>query len=249
MNRNDYISALDHEGELFMAAIDAAGPDAPVPTCPEWTVRDLVHHQGEVHRWAETVVRDAITKPSAIPDDFLGELPADADLTHWFQAGLIRLRNTLSNADPDLQCFTFLADAPPAAMFWARRQTFETGIHRADAESALGRPSPFAPAIAADGVDELLTGFLPRQNSTLRSEQPRTLQVVAADAPGVWHVTISTEPPRTVRGTLDADCTITAPASDLLLALWNRGEPDRVSITGDSSVVALFGDQVQIRWS
>ncbi len=249
MDRDDYISALDHEGDLFTAAIDAAGPDAPLPTCPEWTIRDLVHHQGEVHRWAETVVRGAIAKPSAIPDDFLGELPADADLTRWFQVGLIRLRTTLANADPDLECFTFLADAPPAATFWARRQTFETGIHRADAESALGQPTPFAAALAADGIDELLTGFLPRKNSALRSDHPRTLQVVATDAPGAWHVTISADQPVTLRGTYDADCTVTAPASDVLLALWNRGCLDPSAVDGDRSVVGLFGDRVQIRWA
>ena len=35
----------------------AAGADAPVPTCPGWTVRDLLAHQGMVHRWATAVVR------------------------------------------------------------------------------------------------------------------------------------------------------------------------------------------------
>lgn len=28
-----------------------AGPDADVPTCPRWTVRKVVAHQGMVHRW------------------------------------------------------------------------------------------------------------------------------------------------------------------------------------------------------
>ncbi len=36
----------------FVRYADRAGLDAPVPTCPGWTVRDLVAYQGEAHRSA-----------------------------------------------------------------------------------------------------------------------------------------------------------------------------------------------------
>ena len=41
----------------FVSHARKAGLDAPVPTAPEWTVRDLVVHQGMVHRWAAAHVR------------------------------------------------------------------------------------------------------------------------------------------------------------------------------------------------
>ena len=48
-----HIDALRTQGELMALAAGAgAGPDDPVPSCPEWTVRDLVRHLGGVHRWA-----------------------------------------------------------------------------------------------------------------------------------------------------------------------------------------------------
>ena len=63
----------------------------------------------------------------------------------------------------------FLADAPSPRCFWARRQCHETTIHAVDALSAsLGRYPVAADAswigteLALDGIDELLTGFLPR---------------------------------------------------------------------------------------
>ena len=57
-------ATLDALGEALGAAATvlranamAAGLDAPVPTCPDWTVLDLVAHQGMVHRWAASHLR------------------------------------------------------------------------------------------------------------------------------------------------------------------------------------------------
>ena len=38
--------------DSFADAIVGADLTAPVPTCPEWTVRDLVTHVGSGHRWS-----------------------------------------------------------------------------------------------------------------------------------------------------------------------------------------------------
>ena len=84
MDLESYISTLQSEGQLFAVAVAASSPDAKIPTCPAWTMRDLVHHQGEVHRWAARIVADGIAKPSAVPEDFLGPLPNDDDLLTWF---------------------------------------------------------------------------------------------------------------------------------------------------------------------
>ena len=46
------------------AAVAGADPDGTVPTCPEWTVRDLVRHMGGVHRWATGFVRGR-TEPAS----------------------------------------------------------------------------------------------------------------------------------------------------------------------------------------
>ena len=51
----------------FVRYADRAGLRAPVPTCPDWTVRDLVAHQGMVHRWAAALLRgEADIDPDAL---------------------------------------------------------------------------------------------------------------------------------------------------------------------------------------
>ncbi len=50
-------------------------------------------------------------------------------------------------------------------------------------------------------------------------------------------------------GNDDAACTVTGAAGDLYLALWNRAGPDGLEIEGDASVLGLFLDRVNVRWS
>src|SRR5262249_45748791 len=201
------------------------------------------------HRWAAAVVAGGLPKPSALPDDFLGPLPDDDALHTWFVEGHARIVDTLRAADPNLECFTFLADAPPARVFWARRQAQATGRHPAAAESPRGRTNPFSTEVAVDGIDEMLTGFIPRKHTPLHSDQPVTLLVAPDDSDRRWHTTISAEPPATIRETADANCTLRGAASDIYLALWNRGEASRLDIEGDADVLALFCDNVKVRWS
>ncbi|MEO7397195.1 MAG: maleylpyruvate isomerase family mycothiol-dependent enzyme, partial [Ilumatobacteraceae bacterium] len=187
--------------------------------------------------------------PSAIDVDFRAENPADDDLSAWFVAGHHALVEALRAAPVDLAAFTFLADPPAPRVFWARRQLHETGMHRVDAESALGRIAPFSPEVAADGIDEMLTGFVPRSHTPLHSDVPVSLQVTTTDAAGAWRVTISADPPVTERIIADAMCSVAGPASDVHRALWNRGGIETLAINGDAAVLRLFCDSVKVTWS
>ena len=247
-NRAGHLDALEHDGTMLAAAAESAGPDTAVPTCPGWTIRDLVRHQGEVHRWATIVVRDGLSKPSAVPADHLGPLPDDDELIDWFLVGHARLLAALHAAPADLVAFRFLADPPPAAVFWARRQAHETEMHRIDAESATARLTPIAPQRAADGIDEMLTGFVPRPHMGLHAAPSRTLGVVPTDHAGAWHVSISEDPVVTTRGEAAADCTMRGTANDLYLALWNRLGTDSLDISGDAEVLRQFREHVKIEW-
>jgi uncharacterized protein (TIGR03083 family) len=247
----EHIAAIGSEGKRLAAAAAAAGPDAPVPSCPDWVARDLVRHQGGVHRWATQIVTGPRTEPWNVElDEVVGTWPSDADLIDWFGDGLGRLVSALSEADPELVCWTFLKAASPLAM-WARRQAHETSIHRVDAELAADwQVTPFGARFAADGLDELLTCFITRRRSRLRSEESRLMCVRCTDADGEWLVRIGPdEVVTTTVGAEAADCEIAGSASDLYRAFWNRRPGARLSVTGDSELVRQFGDQVQIRWS
>ena len=182
----------------------------------------------------------------------------------------------LEQADPELECWTFLRATSPLAM-WARRQAHESAIHRVDAELAAGpSTSAFDPTFAADGVDELLTCFVVRSKTGLRADPRRTMRVVATDAPGDWMVHIGPDGVVTQPGSPGADVEVHGPAADLDLLLWNRGETrgfgapegferplrdadprvtakprvgNGVQVDGDPAVLELFLDRVHVRWS
>ena len=250
-----YIAALRLEGELLAAAAERAGMAAAVPCCPRWAVRDLLKHTGYVHRWATGIVAGRLARPpgGASEEEILSQGPGDAELPGWFREGHAALVRALSEAPSDLDCWAFLA-APSPLAFWARRQAHETAIHRADAEQAVGKAyaSAFEPAFAADGVDELIMGFLARNIS--RGSWPGldgSLAIHAADGAvggADWLVAGGPGEPGVSRGTGQAGCDVTGPARDLYLTLWNRRPPDGLLVTGDPGILAAFGQALLITW-
>ncbi|MFI5075466.1 MAG: maleylpyruvate isomerase N-terminal domain-containing protein, partial [Actinomycetales bacterium] len=133
-----------------------AGLWAPVPTCPGWTVRALVAHQGMVHRWAAGCLRGerADDEACAVVER---EGLASPDLLAWMDEGAKDLLSTLAFAPADLDVWFFLKDSAGPRQGWARRQCHETTIHAVDAMSAArGSVPPAAETwihaeLAADG--------------------------------------------------------------------------------------------------
>ncbi len=247
MEINEHVAALRDEGARMADAITAVSASAAIPTCPEWTMRDLVLHTGEVHRWATAHVTGTAGEPGSDEQDFVGPLPGDTDLRAWFLEGHAGLVDALANAPADLECWTFMK-APSPLAFWARRQCHETGIHRVDAESASRTITPFEAGVAADGIDELLSCFITRRSSKLRAETERSLAVHTADTSDTWLVRFS-DHVETTRDHGEGDCTIRGTASDLHLFLWNRIDRDALQVEGDASVLDTWRNSVTIRWS
>ncbi|MFB7357081.1 maleylpyruvate isomerase family mycothiol-dependent enzyme [Streptomyces gardneri] len=241
----EHITALEAGGQALAEAAAKAGPDAEVPTCPGWRIRDLLRHTTTVHRWATAFVVEG--HASYHPDG--GEPALDGDeLLAYYQEGHTGLVAALRAAPETLECWTFLP-APSPLAFWARRQAHETLVHRADAESALASgPGAIDPASAVDGIDELLRGFHSGDKSRVRSPEPRVLRVRATNTGDLWNVRLSAvEPPRTERGTPAAatewgaaDVELAGPADRLYLTLWNRLPADAVTLTGDDAVARLW---------
>ena len=231
---------------------EGAGLTAPVPTCPGWSVADLVAHLGMVHRWATSHVRnDGAEVPTE--DQILADVPADRLLT-WFTEGVRDLLLALRLAPADTSAMVFLADAPPPVHFWARRQAHETTMHAADALAAqLGRPPTAVEAsidteLALDGLDELLTGFFPRGRSKLAVLETVTIAVIPSDSDRGWLLTVADERLRTVRERSDdADATFYGSAAELYLGLWNRGS--EIKTTGRPGVLDAWHERLRIRWS
>lgn len=185
----------------------------------------------------------------------LRRAPAQAapDLLEWFSAGLDALVGTVSATAEDAQAMVFLNDAPPPRRFWARRQAHETTIHSVDAvAAALGRWPTAAdvsidPELAADGIDELLCGFITRGKGGLSAAEPYSLLVSTADTGHAWTLRIGDGPIVTTVGeTGIPDATFSGIAVQLYLSLWNRA--DEISVTGPADLVAQWRSGIRIRW-
>ncbi|MFD5434612.1 maleylpyruvate isomerase family mycothiol-dependent enzyme [Kitasatospora sp. NPDC127067] len=255
MEITEHIDALRLEGTRLAEAAARTELSAPVPTCPEWRLTDLLRHIGSVHRWAAAIPSQGLR---ARPDEAdaqatVGPMPSDAALLDWYREGHAALVDVLTAAPADLECWTFLPSPRPLA-FWARRQAHETSIHRHDADAA-GTPGPVVDtALALDGIDELVSGFMTRSRSALRSDRPRTLQVRATDGAGSWRLTITQEPPVVTTGESSepADLTLTGPAHELYPLLWNRLSAEQATETkviGDQDLLGLWSDAAAVRWS
>lgn len=252
---SEHLEGLRSALVAMVRSAERAGLRAPVPTTPDWTVRRLVAHQGMVHRWAAAVVRGEVTTGADRSASDWEQEGIDApDVLEWLRDGAIEIVTAIATAPPDLDALVFLADAPRPREFWARRQCHETTVHAVDALSAeLGRYPRAAdaawitPAVALDGIDELLTGFLPRPRTRLRAEEPQRVAVRPTGSDVAWVIDVSDRPPVTTRVTApaaDGDTVLDGDPVALYLTLWNRS--DEIA-PGDGW--SLWRDGAQVRWA
>ncbi len=249
MDVRDLIDQLQLHGRRLGEVIDGADPDTPVPSCPDWALRDLVRHIGGVHRWAATYVLEArLNQIDQDLDELVVGWPADAGLVDWYRAGHESLVAALRAAPEDLDCWTFL-DAPSPLAMWSRRQAHETAIHRVDAELAVGARTGFDPDFATDGIDELLTLFITRPGRGPRSEQPRVVEFKAIDTAQSWWVSFDDRACVASRTPIDSATQISGSGADLYQAVWNRLPYESVVLNGDLSVVDALVGTMHVRWS
>jgi uncharacterized protein (TIGR03083 family) len=248
MTPDEHVAAITEHAQALRTAADKAGLDAAVPTCPGWTVRDVIGHLGGVHRWATSFVEHALTEP---PEDAeLAQPPADDALLDWFDDGHERLTRVLAVADDTVECWTFLP-APFPRAFWTRRQAHETAIHRVDVALAAGEHVAVDPSFAVDGIDELLLGFFSRRRGRLLSDPPVVLGIRVTDAgeTDAWTMRIGAQGREVDRGAGHGDLVVSGPASDVYLFLWNRLGPERVELDGDEQVLELWREKARVSWS
>ena len=247
-----HLDTLAHGIDALLTAARGSF-ERPVPTCPDWSVADLVVHIGGVWGWAARIV--ASGKRAERPDPPHDR--TDAPLLAWARGEAELLLDTLGAADPDADCWTF--GPPSTARFWFRRQALETVLHTWDAVHAIGEPEAIDPAIApaidpaidpaiaADGVDEHLSVILPR---ALRRNPGRwsgqTVHLHRTDGEGEWVVRLGPGGKVvTERAHLKADLALRGSAEALWLWATNRMPLDALGIEqfGDAGVAAIWSAQ------
>ncbi|MFT4298976.1 MAG: maleylpyruvate isomerase family mycothiol-dependent enzyme [Aeromicrobium sp.] len=229
----DYAIELGLAMKRYTELADAAFGDEPVPTCPGWTFDDLTFHLGSVHRWAAAILLSGLRleDPRGV---FMTDPPAE-----WYADTAAALLEVIRAVPSDEPTPNF-SRVHETAAFWPRRQMHETTVHTIDACLALGlgvEGWPIVPALAADGVDEVLSVFFARM--TARGQRPHLngrVRVRATDTGKTW---VLGEAPDALRTPIllfagpgaDADAEICGTAAELYLGLWGR--IDAASLTTD----------------
>ncbi|MFF0742586.1 maleylpyruvate isomerase family mycothiol-dependent enzyme [Streptomyces sp. NPDC004111] len=246
-----YCDQIVEETARMRAAVSGADLGAQVPSCPEWTLRDLLHHTGWAHRWVHQIVSKRspeVIPPADVPH---GDGPGTDDpaaLDAWLAEGAEMCAAALREAGPEAQVWTWAPAGRPAA-FWARRMTHETVVHRADAALAAGTPYEVDPEVAADAIDEWMwIGALPQ---TLESRPDlrelfgagRTVHFHATDTdPALdaeWIIDFTGTAIEWRRGHEKAAVALRGPLTDLLQVFYRRQSPDagKVEVHGDRALL------------
>ena len=240
--------AVRQEGHRLADAARRS-PAAAIPSCPGWDMTTLLNHLGRVHAWAAAAVGDRAAEPIPFPKR------PDAVTVEWFDEGVDRLAGVLEEAaaTPDAPVWNFMGVSPADAAFWIRRQAVETALHRWDAQLAAGTPEPIGPAVAVAGIEEALTVHLPRAVAALEGDGERgaegggTVHFHTTDSSeGEWIVDLGGGRLDVRRGHGKGDVAARGSASDLLLFLWGRLDPERLEVFGDGPALERWQHDLRL---
>jgi uncharacterized protein (TIGR03083 family) len=256
LDPDQYLDHLRRESALFRAAVVASDPVARVPGCPDWNATDLLWHLAEVQwHWSE-----AVTNRPAKPDE--ADCPPRPDafegVLAFFDDSHGALASALEQADPADEAWNWSSDQTVG--FILRRQAHEALIHRVDAEQTAGTSSVVDPALAADGVLEVLGVMLGGMPPWGHWEPlPHLVRIDCTDTGDQFWTQLGifsgTDPdsgtsyadeddlhvvPAPADPDVEPDVVVDGPAAALDLWLWDRGGDDEISVAGDAEVYERF---------
>ncbi|MFF8814670.1 maleylpyruvate isomerase family mycothiol-dependent enzyme [Streptomyces pactum] len=248
-----YCDEIVDQTDQLRKTVRGADLSAPVPSCPDWTIGQLLRHVGGAHRWVETIVRTRA--PGPIPQQEDHGLADDAtEIDGWLAEGAAQLAGTLREAGTEAQMWTAVPGR--TTLFWARRMVHETVVHRADAALAAGAEYPLATDVAVDALDEWMElGALP-QLMELHPERRellgpgRTLHLHATDTgpqtAAEWLVDLGGEAVTWRRAHEKAAVAVRGPVTDLLLLVYRRTPADHpgLEVLGDAELLDFWLERV-----
>ncbi|RSM89744.1 maleylpyruvate isomerase family mycothiol-dependent enzyme [Kibdelosporangium aridum] len=214
-------------------AVSGLEPGKRVPTCPEWSVRDLVAHVGLIQRRATLIVQTG----EAVPFPSGGEAPDDWG--PWLREGADELARAADEAG-EKEVWSFVGDKRPAS-FWLRRMLHDTTIHAVDGALTAETSYDIPAGLAVDGIDEglslvrLMQGVIPGL-AELRGDG-ETLLLSSTQGDG-WLITRNPDGPHWKRTVTDAaDVTVTGTVQQLLLVFYRRLSLDDVVVSGERELI------------
>ncbi|WP_097868373.1 maleylpyruvate isomerase family mycothiol-dependent enzyme [Streptomyces sp. rh34] len=252
LSHRRYCDEILAQTDALRAVLTGADLAATVPTCPDWTLRELAVHVGGAHRWVGEIVRTRAAED--VPEERVpgfegpdGDDPAALD--SWLAEGAAATVAALREAGPDAEVWSWSRERSTA--FWARRMTHETAVHRADAALAAGAPYTVDADVAADTIEEWLriVSFAQEGGDPEAAELSgggRSLHLHATDVPGAeWLIEFGDDRFTWRHAHERATVALRGPLTDLMLVFNRRLEPTspRVEVLGDAALLDFWLDR------
>ncbi|MFI5629376.1 maleylpyruvate isomerase family mycothiol-dependent enzyme [Streptomyces sp. NPDC051664] len=243
-----YCEEILRQTDGLRAVISGADLGAKVPTCPEWTLRDLAVHVGGAHRWVNEIVLSRATE--AVPDERVPQFTPDGDdpavLDAWLADGAAKTVTALRETGAGQPVWAWAWDRSTG--FWARRMAHETVVHRADAAVTVNADYEVAPELAADTIDEWLEIVAFAQSEGDREAVElrgagRSLHLHATDTPGAeWLIEFGDDGFTWRRAHEKATVAVRGPLTDLMLVFNRRQGVDsgRVEVLGERELLDFW---------
>jgi len=238
----DFRAALLDQTQAFGELIRGADPSTPVPTCPDWTLRQLFRHVGRGNRWAAQIVADRRSEPLDPRDVRDGKPPDDLDAAiDWLNGGAQAIVVAVEQVGSDARVWTF--NGPKPAGWWIRRRLHEVSVHMADAALAIGVDYDPPAELAADAVSEWVELMVVQADRHAPPvERGRTLHLHATDAglgpTGEWTIVNDEDGMSWTHDHGKGDVALRGSAKDLLLGIVRRRPVAElgVEVFGDTDV-------------
>ena len=232
----NYLESIETDNRSLLSVAEHADLTLPVPPCPGWTLRDLVEHVSGANRWVAQCVSSGLTPQRRI----LPTGPAsDNELLAWSRESVDELLSVLSDTSPDELVWTPI-QGPLGSSWWRRQAALEAAIHRTDAENAVDASSEaLTPALALDGIDEYAEEFLPLMLRGVSEPPPVTAVLLSPDDSDESR-TLSLIAAGTYSAAGPPAVELQAPASDLLLWMWNRVPDGTLKVSGDDAILTWW---------
>ncbi|XCI59675.1 hypothetical protein MPNTM1_00791 [Mycolicibacterium parafortuitum] len=237
----DFRAALLEQTRAFGDLIRSADPATPVPTCGEWTLKQLFRHVGRGNRWAAQIVSERRTDPLDPRDVRDGRPPEDPDAAiDWFVGSAQAMIDAVDRARPDTKVWTFVGPRPGG--WWLRRRLHEVLVHHADAALALGADFEPPPDLAADSISEWIELAASSRHATPPLDRHNSIHLHATDdklgPTGEWTIVHDEDGIWWSHNHGKGSVALRGPATGLLLALTRRTPADTagLEVFGDAEV-------------
>ncbi|MEV6243978.1 maleylpyruvate isomerase family mycothiol-dependent enzyme [Lentzea sp. NPDC051838] len=240
-----HCAEITDQASLLVSALNGADLGVQVPSCPDWTLNQLLRHVGLALSWTDEMIREKrpevdMTRNKAV--DVSGYADEKASVVGpWIEETATSLTSALLAVDSDEMIATLYGN--PGPKLWARRMAQETVIHRWDAVNALGVPFELDLDLAADSLTEwaqfaLPFAFFRWPTETAALVGPgNTVHLHATDIDCELVLDL-TEPRPTLReGHEKAAVAVRGPVTELMLLVYRRRSVDGLEVFGDRDLL------------